>query len=184
MVDYLKVGELLASKGILTAPAELHGQICGQLGAGATQLNVVALRQMLDLADLPDILVQLSSRLFEETKASLASGTQLIEPLLPDDEEELVLRLEAVARWCDGFNMGFASIAGVETQAGLPEEASEVLGDFARIAELDVSDADDDKEADEANYMEIVEYIRIAATSVCMHHEGTLSPAGAAVELH
>ncbi len=182
MADYIKVGELLASQGILNTPAELHGLICGQLCAGAHAANTVAMKELLVLPGLPDILVQLADRLFQEVRDTLNSDGELVEPLLPDDEEELGIRLEAVARWCDGFNMGFASHG--HGASSLPEETGEVLRDFARIAELDASAVGSGQDSDEADYMEIVEYVRIAATSVYMQSGLPPQDVGSGVDTH
>ncbi|MDT8397633.1 MAG: UPF0149 family protein [Pseudomonadales bacterium] len=168
--DYVKAGELLAASGIFNTPAELHGIISGQLSAGARAVDIEVVAQLMQLPQLPSgIIVELISRFQQDIAAHLQSMDFGFQPLLPDDDEELVFRLEALGRWCDGFNMGFAA-SGLQDKSIL-EETREVLHDFARIAELDESNSDgEDQEQNEEDYTEIVEYVRMAATSVYMQN--------------
>ncbi len=66
------------------------------------------------------------------------------------------MRLFALGRWCEGFMLGFAAGCSASGHP-LPEDAREILADFARIAEV----AADDVEDSEADYMEVTEYVRV-----------------------
>lgn len=79
--------------------------------------------------------------------------------LLPDDDEGLDVRTQAMAEWSHGFLSGLA-IAGIEDFAKLPKEASEFcqdLGDISRAGLGDMALG----EADEVAYEELVEYLRV-----------------------
>jgi uncharacterized protein YgfB (UPF0149 family) len=80
------------------------------------------------------------------------------QPLLPDDEEPLAVRGEALGAWCQGFLYGFGA-AGTANRSALPESVSEFLADLARISQAgDVGS--EAEEAEEAAYAELVEFLR------------------------
>ena len=83
--------------------------------------------------------------------------------LLPDDDDELDERTEALGDWCLGFVYGLAA-GGLSEDSELPEDTRELLMDFIEIsrASNDVGELDDDsdEEEDEHAFVEIVEYVR------------------------
>jgi yecA family protein len=86
--------------------------------------------------------------------------------LLPSDDAPLSVRTEALSQWAGGFLYGLA-LGGIREGAELPENVSEVMKDFYEISHARFAyEATDD--ADEAAYMEIVEYVRM---SVLLLHE-------------
>ena len=86
--------------------------------------------------------------------------------LLPDDDAPLSLRTEALSQWCGGFLYGLA-LGGFREDVEMPGNVSEVMKDFYEISHARFAyEATDD--ADEAAYMEIVEYVRM---SVLLLHE-------------
>ena len=80
------------------------------------------------------------------------------------DAESTVDRAAALARWCEGFLHGIVSR---EHGADLKERLSaEPLADIIKdMLEITRAAADDesDQESDEAAYVQIVEYLRVAA---------------------
>ncbi len=81
------------------------------------------------------------------------------ELLLPDDEEGLDVRTEALAEWSHGFLAGLA-IAGIEDFSKLPQEASEFCQDLGEISRAGLSDMAFGEE-DEVAYEELAEYLRV-----------------------
>jgi uncharacterized protein YgfB (UPF0149 family) len=84
--------------------------------------------------------------------------------LLPDDDDDLGERTDALATWCLGFVYGLAA-GGISEESELPEDTKELLMDFIEISRAgnDLGDQDDDSasdEEDELAFMEIVEYVR------------------------
>ena len=73
--------------------------------------------------------------------------------MTPDSYE----RAAALGQWCQGFLSGF----GLTRRAySLSDEANEVLRDLAAIAQ--VQDALEESEDGESDYMEVMEYLRVA----------------------
>lgn len=165
--DYEKLSVLLATNKIFSAPAELHGLISGQVSSGIKVVQGELIASFLNIeGPLSPIMEQLLGRLSKEVIEQMATGEFAFQPLLPADDEELGLRIYALGKWCEGFNIGFGGGFGKGDQA-LLEETREVLSDFAKIAEIQGDlDDDPDDEQNEEDYMELVEYIRMAATTV------------------
>ena len=83
-------------------------------------------------------------------------------PLIPDDSELLSVRLGGLAEWCAGFLSGFgASVSERVSRDALHVDIQEILRDFASICGLD--DEVDEDERDENAFMELYEYVRVAA---------------------
>ena len=86
------------------------------------------------------------------------------EPLLPDDEQPLNGRANALALWCTGFlyGLGTGHISDLEALNG---DVGEIVRDFTEISRATGDDADAD-ESNEQAYAELVEFIRVAAQVV------------------
>ena len=170
--NYEQVAQLLAASEVPSSPAEVHGVVCGQMSSGPGPLRPLVSGQLLGLEEggLPPVLEELLVRFSREISEQLESGEFAFQPLLPSDDEELSQRVNAIGRWCEGFNVGFAAGFG-RGDAFIPEETREVLGDFARIAEVDdrLEDAGAEEQREE-DLMEVVEYVRMAATSVYLQN--------------
>lgn len=160
---------LLAPLGTINSPAELHGLLCGKLSGGAplseTQWLFDAV-EFLDFTQAPDERVRVAlTNLYHISIDQLRDGFSL-KLLLPDDETLLSERTASLGQWCYGFLTGFGS-AGKADRI-LTEEAEDGLRDLAAIAQIAVEDSEDDNE--EADYMEVSEYVRMLAASLYLEY--------------
>lgn len=160
--------ELLANifveEGVqVISPAELHGLISGHLAAGARLQPAVLLQTACELMDIKSFTQESSKvallELYTASCHSLESMDLEFELLLPDDDDEISLRAEALGRWCQSFLSGFG-LYGKHTDASLSTEAKETLNDLGQIAQ--VSSDLEDLEEHEADLMEVQEYVRMA----------------------
>ncbi len=182
--EFIKTSELLANYGFLHSSSHLHGILAGQLSGGSAVLNLQITQQLLDVhSDFPTIIEELISRMFESINDQLVIDDYSFQPLLPEDDEELCLRLAALGEWCSGFISGFAAAYDKPDQTIL-EETREILNDLAEIAEIDDNpdDLEIEDELPEENYMEIVEYVRMAVISVYVQNALTNDKASEALE--
>ncbi|MCY1292825.1 hypothetical protein D9M68_373070 [compost metagenome] len=156
---YTAFAALLASSAQPVSPAELHGLLLGRSCAGA---GFDAEPWLADAAELLGSAPQDSVRqaligLQEMVKAELTGEDMAVILLLPSDDAPLAERATALGQWCQGFLGGFGLVAG---DAALSSEAMEVLQDLAAIAQ--VQSALDESEDGESDYMEVMEYLRVA----------------------
>lgn len=160
---------LMLSRGSLDASelAECHGVLCGMIcgESGRTADDYLGQLEQLQLLDQPGLaLHQVMVDAFDSTVQQLQDSDLQFELWLPDDEQSLEQRTEALAQWCTGF------LAGLGLGGDLPDlsdEAREALDDLQQIARAaytavdDSNAADADGEEDERAFVEIVEYVRV-----------------------
>jgi uncharacterized protein len=162
LADFDDVAAALATAGSTVHAAEAHGCLCGAICVRRDY----ALAEWLDEV-LPDG-ARADSTVLEALKARsaavLAGDEMLFQPLLPDDEQALADRVEALGAWCQGFLYGFGA-AGTAGHARLPEGVNEVLADLAQISQAGVVGAESD-EVEEDAYLELVEFLRAAVQLV------------------
>ena len=92
----------------------------------------------------------------EMVKQELTGDDMVVVLLLPGDDESLTARTAAMGQWCQGFLIGFARVGG----QSLSEDARDVLQDLAAIAQI--QDTLEESEDGESDYMEVMEYLRVA----------------------
>ncbi|SEI47657.1 hypothetical protein SAMN04244572_03351 [Azotobacter beijerinckii] len=156
---YAAFSALLATTGRDVSPAELHGLLLGRSCAGAGFEVDAWLTDAADLlgSQIPDNVRQALVGLQEMVKGELAGGEVAVVLLLPSDEAPLAERAVALGQWCQGFLGGFGLTA---RDTPLSAEAMEVLQDLAAIAQ--VQDSLEESEEGEGDYMEVMEYLRVA----------------------
>jgi uncharacterized protein YgfB (UPF0149 family) len=163
ITQYEDLRELLEKLGYTDSPATFHGALCGALCVvDAPNLGMASLLE--DTAsvavDDPDSRAVLE-RMRDEASADLLSNEMTFAPMLPPDEMPLSHRVEALAGWCEGFLYGMGSRRSIDVRQ-FSEEAQETLRDFSEFTQAGF-DASGDKEAEEAAYAELVEYVRVGA---------------------
>ncbi len=181
----------LLAQGLQFPPSELHGAMAGALSGGMRlpagqwadfALALIGAPQYNDVAAVDasseDALAAALGGLAELTLAALVDEELQFQPFLPDDDEALAERTEALRSWCRGFLSGFgeAHARAGNTTGELPENAQESLTDMMAIAQASVDDDYDElddapvheeaSDDDERDYVEVVEYLRLAALTV------------------
>ena len=179
---YTAFAALLSKSGHPVSPAELHGLLLGRSCAGA---GFEADGWLADAAELLESEPQDNIRnaligLQEMVKGELCSDEMAVVLLLPTDDAPLTERAEALGQWCQGFLMGF----GLNTpdKSILSPEANEVLQDLAAISQ--VQDALEESEDGESDYMEVMEYLRVAPLLLFTELNKRVETAAAKPSLH
>ncbi len=167
--DFDEFASHLLEQGVQASPAELHGCLCGLLAGGAVsqaEVGLAALNQALEL-ELHGELAHQVMQLYTQTAASLRDEEFNFYPLLPDDHVDIGARTAALAGWCESFVAGYAQVGAIldRQPEALPGDSSEILADFAAIAQAEV-DESEHREESERSYAELIEYIRFAAINV------------------
>ena len=157
--------DVLATAGSLADAAEAHGSLCGALCAMSPYSMHDWINEIVpDGAALSDESAAMIERVFTATATSFGEQGMEFEPLLPDDEQPLNGRANALALWCTGFlyGLGTGHISDLEALNG---DVGEIVRDFTEISRATGDDADAD-ESNEQAYAELVEFIRVAAQVV------------------
>ncbi|CAG8870065.1 hypothetical protein PS627_03821 [Pseudomonas fluorescens] len=156
---YTAFATLLSSNGHPVSPAELHGLLLGRCCTGAgfdAEAWLADAAQLLEVEPVENVRNALIG-LQEMVKGELTGEDVTIVLLLPGDETALTERAVALGQWCQGFLAGFGQNAG---GLELSTEAKEVLQDLVAISQ--VQDALEESEDGESDYMEVMEYLRVA----------------------
>ena len=170
VIGFEEMTNHMLEQGLQSSPSAVHGCLCGLLSAGASpqqEYSLDALGGAMDLA-LHGELAEKVMHLYTITAAALQDESFDFHPLLPDDDTDIADRVEALADWCKGFLAGFAyaSVGGNRASA-LSEDSSEILKDFAAIAQAGLEEREDEEES-ESSFMELVEYLRFATLNLFM----------------
>lgn len=176
LISFEELNHLLVPLGALNSPAELHGMLCGKLCGGARLSSEEWMEEALSFLDIitdeeqgvvgdPQGLGQAAlARLYHVSLGQLEDSNYGFDLLLPDDEAEIGQRATALGEWCHGYLSGFGS-AGLDPNAVFSAEAADALRDLAAI--VSIGDGADEEDADaEANFTEIVEYVRMAVLTL------------------
>ncbi len=171
--DIPQLEGLLFDVDAMLGATESHGALCGMLCAqGATDvaqwmLHVLGEREegSKDLQQAGKMLLHIHQVTVEQMNDSDVE----FDLMLPDDDELLEARVEALGVWCQGFVYGLAA-GGVKEDTDLPEDSKELIKDILEIsragyaaddeAELNAS-VENDNDEDEVAFMEVSEYVRM-----------------------
>jgi uncharacterized protein len=157
--------DVLAAAGSLADAAEAHGSLCGALCSTSPYKMQDWVNEILpDGASLSDESSAMIERVFAATAASFGEQGMEFEPLLPDDEQPLNGRANALALWCTGFLYGLGA-GQISDLAALNGDVGEIVRDFTEISRASGEAAEAD-ESNEQAYAELVEFIRVAAQVV------------------
>lgn len=182
-ISYKKLEALLQKDNVLLSVSEVHGLqsgICTAIPYAAdshTWFSILSKELGSD---------NISKKTFHTLKAIYAYSQHSLQdlsfsfmPLLPELEISLVLRARELAAWCRGFLCGL-SLAGFhecKAHTGLMHEA---IQDISEIAYLNFEESVgvDNMEEAEVGYMELVEFVRVAAQTVYVELRQALSGNG------
>ncbi|MDO6746694.1 UPF0149 family protein [Gilvimarinus sp. 1_MG-2023] len=162
--------ERFAPLNALNSPAELQGMLCGRL-CGQAMNEADWLRLVSDfmaLTEEPD--QPTTNALLEfltQTRQQLSGEGFSFVLLLPDDEQGMAERVEALSQWCHGFLSGFGA-SGAAEQGQLEQEIADTLEDFSAIVQ--VAADDNDAASTEADFIEVAEYVRMSALTLFQHY--------------
>lgn len=154
--------------------SELHGLLCGIICATSGNNQGLWEAILLGKKKRPKSLDIVQS-LFETSYDQLTHFSFDFFLLLPDDEADINSRTEALGLWCQGF-LTSLNKANVPIENRAPGEATEAINDLIEIAQVSFGDIISTEE-DEAAYVELVEYVRLAVVLIFqeLHPESTPS---------
>ncbi|MEY4377523.1 MAG: hypothetical protein RJB26_2073 [Pseudomonadota bacterium] len=154
-----------AAAGSPVDAAEAHGCLAGSLCAVAAYRFEHWLAEVMPEDEDADedsgpALVALLESVFHDTSQALGGQSMEFAPLLPDDETPLPQRVRALISWCTGFLYGLGA-GGLPSPDRIPGEVGEVLKDFTELTRAsDLEPTVEEQESAEADYAELVEYVR------------------------
>lgn len=167
-IDHDALENALRRCGSTWDAAQTHGLLSGRLAIAGADSGFDWLSQVLEGTDPANAMrtdcENMLGALFESTYRQFAERLSEFAPLLPDEDDSTAARATALAHWCEGFLHGLvAGEHGDDLRERLKAEPlSDIIRDMLQITRAAV-DEDCDEESDEAAYIELVEYVRVAA---------------------
>lgn len=170
--DIPQLEDLLFNVDAALGATESHGALCGMLCAqGATEASQWMLYVLGEHEETSKALQQTGKKLLQIHQTSVEQmndSAAEFELMLPDDDEPLEVRIEALGTWCQGFVYGLA-VGGIKEDTELPEDSKELIKDILEISragyvadnEAELSTDEEDSEEDEVAFMEVSEYVRM-----------------------
>lgn len=167
-----EVSDLFVSLGAQNSPSELHGLLAGQLSAGKRMPYQAWLKEAREFIDSEMPFSREDEEklqfVYMSTLTALADDELGFYPLLPDDDEEIEMRLNCLGLWSHGFLAGFALVE--KSIEDVPEIVNDAMNDLAAIAQVGVNETDDWDDSVEQDYTQIVEYVRLAAMNIFIEY--------------
>lgn len=162
LVDFDSIQNALQQLGATADAAETHGTLCGLLldNSGMAAWMGHTLDNQPDKSDvLAAESLQVLEQLFEQTREQINTEDFSFELLLPDDSDELGIRLLGLSSWCQGF-LYSVGISGGGKFGALDPQAEECLSDLLEISKL--NHQEDSTEESEVQFTEICEHVRLS----------------------
>lgn len=170
--------------------AESHGCLCGLLcSEKSTNQREHWIARTAPNYNHDDLLQREArdqlDKLYSTTIQQLNDPTCDFQLLLPDDEDHIQDRVDALAQWCQGFIMGL-KLGGISELSQLPGNAAEVSQDIVEIAQACSYELDDqgDSEEDENALEELVQYVRLGVLLLNEELHPSKTPPQTPTELH
>ena len=162
--NYTDVSDCLDRAGIDALASEIHAIACGLLVANVAADKIKWVQELVPNLEAGNVLQQEGVReigkLFDNAQRELQDSQLRFELFLPDDEDALASRMEALQDWCQGFILGL-SMAGITDYKKLPEDSRDLLQDFVNIGTSGEFDYDADDQESEIAFTDISQYVRV-----------------------
>ncbi|MDH5183886.1 MAG: UPF0149 family protein [Gammaproteobacteria bacterium] len=158
-----EIEQTLAKLNVEMDASECQGVLVGLLIANDTVSAAEVQQALAPSLDTGNLLAQEAMKqmlqFLGSTQAQLADSSCAFNPMLADDSDNMDDKLDMLSAWIQGFLMGLAH-GGVKDYSKLPDEAAEFAEDMVDMAQVNSYELEDDEEANEEAYMELVEYLR------------------------
>lgn len=163
-LNYDAFTTLLEQHNMVVTAAEVHGVICGLIAGGMAQNDIRWQQHFNALLNddfaLPNDVQKAVNLLFSRVFEELQNRMQF-ELLLPDDDEDLDARLDAMMEWSAAFLAGFGVVQQELNKAST--ELQEMIQDISSITQVS-SDFDQEDEESETAFVILYEHLKLGAT--------------------
>lgn len=165
-VSYDELQQTMNKLDAQISAAEAHGLLVGMFCMSPGMQDAVwqaALLDSLDCSKPSKKQLGVFSKVAAQIVADFRQQDFTLNLLLPNDDLELRQRVVALGDWCRGYLSGLG-LVGLTGEDLKNEVIKELVHDLSQIAHVDMQT--DSSEEDEHNYMELVEYLRIAVQNI------------------
>ena len=141
-----------------SSTSELQGALCGLLCLNAQASRTDWYKNLFeDFYPDEDEILDLTV-LFDDTIQALNSLDFDLQLELPEDDAPIASRIYAMTQWCQGLTFGLGA-SGLTDDTELSDDCKEYISDVIGISQISSEESNDSE--DEANFEELVEYLRM-----------------------
>lgn len=162
-IDYNEVADCLDRAELDLLPSEVHGIACGMLAGDNGADKIKWVKEIVPNIEAGNVLqgdaIREMGRLFDQAQREMQDSQLRFELFLPEDDDSLATRMEALQDWCQGFILG-VTMVGVKDYSVLPEDSRDLLEDFVNIGTSGDFDFEDEQESEVA-FTDISQYVRV-----------------------
>jgi len=172
-MDFQQVNEAIAPFPELESPAFIQGMLIGLLCGDNDIQEAVWIKKLIEEAQIKSVkesFLKVLDEVFQETNNGMNGSGFELTLCIPDDNETLVFRAAMLGQLCEGMLYGLGLVGALnDGEREIPKDVSELVDDLGQIARIDVSGLNATKElteAEESDFMELVEYVRIGILTI------------------
>lgn len=163
-MNFDQLVEELATAGSAVSASECHGMVCGMLVAGYNAAEEVPTQLATAIEVDYSSISAWAGSLALQCQQSIGSADFSFSPWVPEEQESLRDSLLTLAEWCEGLLYGIGGAGREALNKAENRELREILNDIVNIArEARVDEAYEGSEEDEADFSEVLEYLRVCA---------------------
>lgn len=156
---YTEISQALSKTTLKLHPSQVHGLICGILTGNPK--STAAWEELITGGEESVKTHEELQKLYDVSSKQLDEFLFEFQLLLPPDSDDLPVRAEALTLWSQGYLTGL-KLSQVQIINRQPSDVTEAINDIIEIAKMNFEDVVANEE-DEAAYVELVEYVRMAA---------------------
>ena len=170
---YRPMDDWLVDQNCDIRASEVQGLLAGLMAANIQVKPDEYVARLAEYADLqPGAITQIASML-ETLFGSLHESWNGIgldfEMLLPEDDELIEERADALGAWCESFLAGLGLSGELSRERKLSEDVHQALEDLSEIARIE---ADGDDESLEKAFADVSEHVRLASLLIATELRG------------
>jgi uncharacterized protein YgfB (UPF0149 family) len=158
------------SQNALTSPSALQGWLMGYISTGGRLSKVQWLEESAEYMGLPNAWSDKSKLpvlgFYQDELKAIQAEEMSYALLLPDDDSDFTVRMQAFSEWAKGFLDGFGA-SGRVAESELDEEVMEILKHYDAFSYgIEEDEIDEDGER---LFTELVEHARVTALFMFYH---------------
>jgi len=172
-MDFQEVNEAITPFPELESPSFIQGMLIGLLCGDSDLKETVWIKKLIEEAQIKSMkesMLKALDDMFQSTNKGLNGSGFELEFCLPDDSDKLVFRAAMLAQLCEGVLYGLGLIGALnQSDKDVPSNVRELVDDLGHISRLDeasITEQDEATEAEESDFMELVEFTRIAVLTI------------------
>lgn len=182
-MEFQQINEAIEPYAELESPSFIQGMLVGLLCGDNDIEEAVWIKKLIEEAQIKSVkesFLKALDEMFQQTNKGLNGSGFELEFCLPDDGESMVYRAAMLGQLCEGVLYGLGLVGALsEAENEVPATVRELVDDFGQIARIDVSGLADESEitdAEESDFMELIEFVKVGVLTINEELNPTQAP--------